>query len=79
MINVMTPTMHILVFSTNIQSKEDFPAVGRALSSCSGISKWNVDLHDCDKVLRIESSDNICEEIIHSICQAGFICRELED
>ncbi len=71
--------MNILVFKTNIEDIKQVRKLSPHLKNIHGILKWNVDLHDCDKVLRIEANDlppNSVEEILQ---QAGYYCVELED
>ena len=56
----------ILVFKTNIRYKKQVNEIGRHIETEPQIIKWNVDLNDTDKILRIESSD-LKPEIIESI------------
>ena len=44
-----------------------------------GIQKWNVDLQDRDKILRIEARDLSPKIIEHTLLRAGYFCEELED
>jgi hypothetical protein len=41
-------------------------------------SKWNIDLHDIDKVLRVESIDLTPEAIANVVQMAGYYCVELD-
>ena len=41
-------------------------------------AKWNFDLEDCDKILRIDSKENIVAEIIDLLHIHQFHCEELE-
>ena len=41
---------HVLVFKTNIKRKKDLGIIKPALSSYEPIIKWNVDMHDADKM-----------------------------
>jgi hypothetical protein len=49
------------------------------LDGRDSISRWNIDLEDIDKVLRIESNDIELTEIVQLIHNAGFQCEELAD
>jgi hypothetical protein len=69
----------ILVFETNIKFKKDITKVGRLINTERRIKKWNVDLADTDKVLRVESSDLNPTEIIQLLNDAGYRCNELQD
>lgn len=71
--------MNILVFKTNIEDVKQMRKLSPHLKNIQGILKWNVDLHDCDKVLRIET-DHLSPHSIEEILQnAGYYCVELED
>jgi hypothetical protein len=72
-------TKHILVFKTNIRYKKQINAVGRQIEAQPQVIKWNVDLQDVDKILRIESLD-LQPEIVENLVQkAGYYCEELKD
>lgn len=70
---------NILVFKTNISRKKDLGIIEPVLSSHDPIIKWNVDMHDIDKILRVESTCNDTVEIIKMVNNAGYDCEELED
>ncbi len=71
--------MNVLIFKTNIRLKKDLKIIQPFLSSYDSIIKWNVDRHDVDKILRIESISDDAGEIIKTISQAGYHCEELQD
>jgi hypothetical protein len=71
--------MEVLVFKTNIQNLNQVKKLSPLLKKIQGILKWNVDLQDCDKVLRVEmegSGPGSIEEVLQN---AGYYCTELED
>ncbi len=71
--------MPILVFKTNITDKKEIRKLSPFLKTLEGIIKWNVDLNDEDKILRIVTP-NLATAYISSILQqAGYHCLELED
>jgi hypothetical protein len=39
--------------------------------------KWNFDLDDCDKILRIESDIPVANSVISLLSAKGFVCEEL--
>ncbi len=41
------------------------------------IAKWNFDLADCDKILRINSEENIVLKTIDLLKSKNFDCEEL--
>ncbi|MEJ0105481.1 MAG: hypothetical protein WDO19_24265 [Bacteroidota bacterium] len=42
-------------------------------------AKWNFDLEDCDKILRIDSQTEISQPVIKLLQNIGFDCEELPD
>jgi hypothetical protein len=68
----------IYIFKTSVktktQAKKLKPHIDRILSD----AKWNFDLHDCDKVLRIDSEENIVVKITELLNNHKFCCEELE-
>ncbi len=70
--------MEILVFKTNVTTKKKVSKVSALLTSFPSIQQWNVDLDDCDKVLRVVATDlqpGSVETLLHT---AGFNCQELD-
>lgn len=70
--------MIISVFKTSIKER-DIINLSPALNKLEGLSRWNTDLEDCDNILRVESYDDIVEEIKSILSKQGFVCEELED
>ena len=69
---------NILVFKTNIRYKKQIKEVRRHIDAETQIIKWNVDLHDIDKILRVESL-NLHPAFVENLVQkAGYYCEELE-
>lgn len=71
--------MNILVFKTNIRYKKQVSAVTKHMNTIDGIIRWNVDLHDKDKILRIETISLSPRVVENTLLQAGYACQELED
>lgn len=71
--------MEILVFKTNLRYKKHIEQVLPHIGALPGIQKWNVDLHDKDKILRIEALDLSPRTVENILQQAGYYCEELED
>ena len=69
----------ILVFKTDLETPERLDAIKPFLDQHPGIIKWNVDNHDVDNVLRIESKNMAPAEIIELAKEAGILCEELPD
>ena len=68
----------IHIFKTNITTLEQIRKVDRILSNQSEIQKWNIDIDDCDKVLRIETSSLEMENVIGILKPHHIYCEELE-
>jgi hypothetical protein len=71
--------MEILVFKTNIRYPKHIDEVQPHIAKQPGIIKWNVDLKDADKILRIETNDLDPSRIEGLIKDAGYRCEELTD
>ena len=69
----------VLVFKTNVQQVSDIALLKDSLDKVSNHAKWSFDLEDCDKILRVETDENISQKIIRLMNQQGFECDELED
>ena len=67
----------ILVFKTNITTFEQVIKVNSILSKQSEIQKWNIDIEDCDKVLRIETSKPEINNVIDILKPHHIYCEEL--
>lgn len=72
--------MKVLVFKSGINSESEIEMVAKVLEENSGIHRWSVDLEDIDKILRIESVDELSEwEVVGMVKSAGIECEELPD
>jgi hypothetical protein len=69
--------MQILVFKTNLSSSSHVRKVVPYLDVHPHIMRWNVDLHDCDKILRIEAEALPPVEVETMLLKAGYYCEEL--
>jgi hypothetical protein len=68
----------VLVFKTNVKNKKSAGKLKPVLDKIESVSRWNFDLSDCDKILRIETVCEISPEIITAMAENGFFCMELE-
>ncbi len=72
--------MEILVFKTDLGSEQEVNRIMPHINKVQGIIRWNVDLQDCDKILRVVSNDEVSPRTIEQKLQrAGYYCAELED
>jgi hypothetical protein len=70
-------SIEILVFKTNLTNTKRISEVEPLLDVHPHIVQWNVDLDDCDKVLRIVSKNIAAPEVESIILSAGYYCEEL--
>lgn len=70
--------MGVLVYKTNINHAQDVDRVKPYFDDQAGIQRWNVDVEDSDKVLRVEAESDISETIVTLVQEAGFQCVELD-
>jgi hypothetical protein len=68
----------IEVFKTNVQDTETAKALVQKLLGHFPNSKINFDLHDCDKILRVEGATIYDEKITEFLNSNGFHCEILD-
>ena len=68
----------ISIFKTNIMSSLDLDVIRPHFNALHEDLKWNVDLLDCDKILRVDAQVDKNEEIISIVKRLGFTCVNLE-
>jgi len=71
--------MEVLVFKTNVRNRNNINSVSAALDALTGIVKWNFDLQDVDRILRVEAADISPRKVELVLHYAGFTCEELPD
>ncbi len=64
--------MTTLKFKTNIKCMGCVSTVTPFLEKLSGIEKWEVDLHNADRILTVESTDVSTAEVESAIREAGY-------
>jgi hypothetical protein len=69
--------MEVLVFKTNLTDPRRINEVESTLDMHPNILGWNVDLDDCDNILRIVSNKTMGNEIETLLWKAGYYCEEL--
>ena len=72
----MQPSLYI--FKTNINTMDQLRKADHVLSNRTEIQKWNVDIDDCDKVLRVETSQLLIESVIGILKPHAIYCEELK-
>lgn len=69
--------MEIMIFKTNLSNAVDVHAISTCLHGHPGIDKWNVDMEDEDRILRIVSTGINSSQVQIMLLQLGFECSEL--
>ena len=69
--------MSIEIFRTTIQNSQAANAVTQCLQDHFPATRITIDLEDCDRVLRMEGPNLICEKIIEILSTAGYACEIL--
>lgn len=70
--------MQVLVFKTSVDDPQSVRSLKPDLDRLAGKGKWNFDLNDCDRILRIVSPVQ-AETAIQLLSYFGFQCAELDD
>lgn len=68
----------IYVFKTSVKTKNQVKKLKPHLQKILPNEKWNFDLEDCDRILRIDSDENIVLKITDLLNIHKFDCEELE-
>ncbi len=68
----------IFVFKTTVKTKRQMLQLKPYINNTFPHAKWNFDLQDIDKILRIECEENIVLKIIHLLQSHNHGCEELE-
>ncbi len=70
--------MMIEVFKTNVKKRSQAKEMVAVLLRHFPCSKINFDLHDCDKILRIEGEKFVIEKVMALVKERGYCCEILE-
>lgn len=68
----------IEVFKTNVEETAQAKKIITILQEHFPGNKINFDLHDCDKILRVEGKSFCAEKIMTLVIESGFSCDVLE-
>ncbi len=70
--------MQVLVFRSNIESKEKTKSLEPLLDTHKDVINWSIDHEDWDNVIRIVGSKNLTEaDVINMIRTNGFYIEPL--
>jgi hypothetical protein len=67
----------IYVFKTSVKSKIQSKKLRPHIDTLLPGAKWNFDLQDIDKILRIDCEENIVIQITDLLKGHNFLCEEL--
>lgn len=68
----------IYVFKTSVNTQDQLKKLEPHINRILPDEKWNFDLDDCDKILRVDSKENIVLRITGLLNIHNFSCEELE-
>jgi len=68
----------IYIFKTSVKTKLQVQLLKPHINKIVPNEKWNFDLEDCDKILRIDFDENIDLKIKELLNIHKFNCEELE-
>jgi hypothetical protein len=68
----------IFVFKTSVKTKMQVKKLKPHIDKRLPKAKWNFDLEDIDKILRIDSKENIVLIIMDLLNIHNYSCEELE-
>lgn len=66
------------VFKTNVQKKWQTKMLLCILSAAFPSFRFNIDLFDCDKVLRVEGDTIEAQKVMKLVKENGFTCEVLD-
>lgn len=66
------------VFKTNVQKISQAKKLIALLLEHFPGNKINFDLHDCDKILRVEGENLEVKKVVMLVSENGFFCTVLE-
>jgi len=66
------------IFKTNVQEFSEAQNLVALLQGHFPDSKINIDLDDCDKVLRVEGTNLRIEKVMTLVTEKGFSCKVLD-
>ena len=68
----------IYVFKTSVKTKTQVKKLKPHIDKLLPNVKWNFDLDDCDKILRIDSEENIVDKMTDLLNIHRFYCEVLK-
>lgn len=69
---------HIIILSTTVNNSIDLQRISPVISGFPEVTKWSVDLEDCDKILRVVCGSNIGDDLVKQLGILGIYAELLE-
>ena len=70
--------MMIYVFKTSVSTRKHAAILKPYLDKLLKNAKWNFDLDDCDRILRVDTAENITTSLPSLLHAMDITCQELE-
>ncbi|MCU0434212.1 MAG: hypothetical protein MUC87_12205 [Bacteroidia bacterium] len=67
----------VLVFKTSVSSTQTAQQLKPRLNEMAGTGSWNFDLDDCDRILRIETDEDLSLSVSEMLSRHGIKCEPL--
>jgi hypothetical protein len=68
----------VIILKSNVSTYADLLHIRHPLDHHPGIIRWNIDLDDCDHVIRIVTPNLSVADIQEIVNNNGYQCSELE-
>ena len=68
----------VYVLKTSVKYKKQVKIIAKEFDKITEIKRWNFDLEDCDKILRIETTKKTLKIVCEILNSLNYICEELQ-
>ncbi len=69
--------MQILVFKANLTTTNQINIIGSTFNIHAAIQKWDIDLQDCDNLIRFVANNIKAADLETILLDAGYLREEL--
>ena len=70
--------MHIIIFKTDVATQTQASTLYPLLKALPPVQQYNFDLEDCDRILRIVSTEPETRAVCQVLKTQGFNCEKME-
>lgn len=70
--------MHIIIFKTDVATQTQARNLHPLLTALPPVQQHNFDLEDCDRILRVVSTDPESHGVCQVLQKEGFNCETME-